>query len=42
MFNSPIIATPYALEFVKNAIVFIQIAEFAAQVVMDWNSLKRS
>ena len=38
--HSLVIATPYALELVEDAIVLIQVAQLAAEVVVDGDSLQ--
>jgi hypothetical protein len=36
-----IITTPYTLELIENAIVFIEIAQFPAKVIMDRDGFDR-
>jgi hypothetical protein len=34
-----VIPTPYTLELVEDAIILIEITQFAAEMIVDWNSL---
>ena len=40
--NVLVISSPYALELVENAVIFVEVTKFASQMVMDWNGLDRS
>lgn len=37
-----VVPTPHAFKFVENAIVFVQIAKFPTQMVVDGDGLHRS
>ena len=34
-----VVSTPYALEFVKDTVILVKIAQFSPQVVMDGDRL---
>ena len=37
-----VIAPPYALKFVENAVIFVEVTQLASQMVMNWNGLHGS